>query len=1001
MPGSSREQPLFSASPFAYVRTPLLRYDDAWQFFTGDWRERLRTFLQANHAVCVAIHVASPSLSHALRAWLEQGCISERAARSILAYVLRASTRTSPFGLFAAVSRVEAGDFTTARIDSQPHTRTRPDMEWLAAAVELWKRDWEFRQWLYVSVNDALLVRGDRYTAFHPALVRSAAANRRMTYLSASFRQTQAVLFLKERLTEPMRLADLAALLQQRFGQEPQACVQLLDQLWEAGFFVDELQLDPTGDPVRAVARVLARAEPGRAAAFEELISQLAALDETPLQQRTLERYRSVEDVQRAVSTASQRTLQTDAVRALEGTLARCVFDDAAELARVMLHWYPLELKRYRERFVEKFESLGREVGLLELVHPSLGLGAPEDPELGYGLSPERIERRIALACEALADGRMEVELDRRELEALLAPRDDARAGSSFDLGFEVYASSRESVDRGEYLMAASALVYAPVAGAAVGRFAGALGERTQQDLAGFSRAIQAVHPDAALAELVVMPSHSRGLNVAIRPAHLPYRVEVGLMQDGKREHVLTPDDLVVGLDGRGFYVRSRRLNKRVEIMQTHVFDTAAFTPPISRFLALLAYDGVIFPHTFDWGPAYRMTFLPRLRCGRLIVSKARWRFEKRVLSALRPAERETFMQRWRLPRYVRVAARDGMLPIDLSSAIGWELLQERADADGDAITCEELLPAPGQAWLEDERSAPYHAEFIASFVRTQPLVRPLDAFEPVARSARERAPGSEWTYLKLYTDADDMDRFLTSAVVPLASALRAACAMERWFFVRYADPEPHLRLRIQSPAEEAAAAIRIVNERLQSWVETGVLARAEYATYEREVERYGGLEGMEACERIFAADSAHVLAQCVTHAPGSSERLAACARSAALIALAASGFDPARACEAIRYAREARMNDADRAAAKRLAQDLRGGELSAGGELTAEIEHLLEIGHAGRLRRPLGDIADSLIHMHCNRSGLTAELETRARVIARQALHSARRQPSPQNAPE
>jgi thiopeptide-type bacteriocin biosynthesis protein len=83
----------------------------------------------------------------------------------------------------------------------------------------------------------------------------------------------------------------------------------------------------------------------------------------------------------------------------------------------------------------------------------------------------------------------------------------------------------------------------------------------------------------------------------------------------------------------------------------------------------------------------------------------------------------------------------------------------------------------------------------------------------------------------------------------------------DRWFFLRYADPQAHLRVRFHGdpptlqqavwPALRAAAAPFLGDRRI--W-------RLTLDTYEREIERYGGPEGVEVAEELFHADSEAVL---------------------------------------------------------------------------------------------------------------------------------------------
>jgi thiopeptide-type bacteriocin biosynthesis protein len=77
----------------------------------------------------------------------------------------------------------------------------------------------------------------------------------------------------------------------------------------------------------------------------------------------------------------------------------------------------------------------------------------------------------------------------------------------------------------------------------------------------------------------------------------------------------------------------------------------------------------------------------------------------------------------------------------------------------------------------------------------------------------------------------------------PLVAELRRRDAIEDWLFIRYADPEPHLRLRFRGAA--------LVDTALAGDVRAGRLWRLMHDTYERRLERYGGDAAMPLVERI------------------------------------------------------------------------------------------------------------------------------------------------------
>ena len=150
--------------------------------------------------------------------------------------------------------------------------------------------------------------------------------------------------------------------------------------------------------------------------------------------------------------------------------------------------------------------------------------------------------------------------------------------------------------------------------------------------------------------------------------------------------------------------------------------------------------------------------------------------------------------------------------------------------------------------------------ELIVPFVRRG---NPTPAVPPwqVPRARRTFAPGSEWLYLKVYTGSASADRILTEAVGPVISGLRAAGVVDHWFFLRYADPGHHLRIRLHGEPEALCSkALPALTDALAPYLDDGTAWGVSVETYQREIERYGGDAGIELAEQIHAADSDAVL---------------------------------------------------------------------------------------------------------------------------------------------
>src|SRR5262249_22829447 len=125
----------------------------------------------------------------------------------------------------------------------------------------------------------------------------------------------------------------------------------------------------------------------------------------------------------------------------------------------------------------------------------------------------------------------------------------------------------------------------------------------------------------------------------------------------------------------------------------------------------------------------------------------------------------------------------------------------------------------------------------------------------------RSFVPGSEWLFAKLYTGTAGADDVLREVVRPVVAAALARGDADGWFFLRYRDPAWHVRLRLHGPPEALLGRVLPALEEASRPLREAAggsprIARIALDTYEREVERYGGPEGVLLAEQIFMADS-------------------------------------------------------------------------------------------------------------------------------------------------
>jgi thiopeptide-type bacteriocin biosynthesis protein len=170
------------------------------------------------------------------------------------------------------------------------------------------------------------------------------------------------------------------------------------------------------------------------------------------------------------------------------------------------------------------------------------------------------------------------------------------------------------------------------------------------------------------------------------------------------------------------------------------------------------------------------------------------------------------------------------------------------------------------------------------------------------------------WTglYCHLHWTDEQVDRFLVETVAPLMDGLHTAGRITSWFFIRYAEQGPHLRIRARDadPAtvEHWRAALSDAISAapypplsfdpavMSTWHPHGAIRQV---TYEPEVSRYGGPAALPVAEELFE-HSSRIAAGVVARTPQRGQRMVA-ATDLILATAVALDFDPLGAARWLR----------------------------------------------------------------------------------------------------
>ncbi|TCP55550.1 thiopeptide-type bacteriocin biosynthesis protein [Tumebacillus sp. BK434] len=828
--------------------------------------------------VLEALAAASPSLYDSLSCLSQEIKPRKRSQieNSLLRYLIRMTTRPTPYGLFAGVAvggYREQAAFQFSQLDSyQKHAR--PDMEWTLRLIrELESRPELIRQ-LRVQTNPAVYLAGNKIRL--PYVNRYGRAEQHHALMRSSLHRSQTVEFALQEAGEPIAFETLTERIAARFTQANLKEVRrFLEDLLQREYLISELRSSLSNKhPFTRLMDLLVSLE-----GIDEITEKLAAVSRDlasyhhiPMGTGTatyLELSKSMKDLADVKHPLQVDVMLNGCEVALPGSIKKELEAAAEIIWRLSCRQVGNpHLQGFRNDFLERY-GRDREVPLLELLDDEVGLGSPALYKFPaghreYDPKPATQSRMretyvTTLAMQAVAKRQLEVELTDDTLANLESvPPKFAHSPLSMELYASVEAQSVEALNSGDYLIWLNENSGSFGAGKSFGRFSLTEQLNLQEQFLQIHQAEQSHRPEAIFAEVIFLPCTDRDANLTITQASRDFQILLGVFHSDQDQRVISLEDLLVGCTGEFFYLKSRSLNREVIPVTNHMLNLVG-VPNVYRFLLELATERSKQWEPMNWGNMKQAPFLPRLRYKRIVIAPAQWRLSK--FSNL-----QTWREEWKVPRYLYLVEEDQRMMLDLDNELHFALLQNAFNklTEHQYLTLTECCYDPQGSWCQGPVGR-HATEFVFPFLKKADAAAVTEARElrwgtylpDCEIKDRTFFTGSEWLYAKLYIPHRQQNEFLRKHLKAFCEQALSKALFEEFYYIRFDEPEPHLRLRFHG---QSSLLVHQLIPLLAQWASTlqqkGILLRLSYDTYEREIERFGGLEAVESAEKIFAADS-------------------------------------------------------------------------------------------------------------------------------------------------
>ncbi|MBU6120252.1 lantibiotic dehydratase [Hymenobacter siberiensis] len=859
--------------PHAYQFHPQLILRTPTRPFDEHIAEATLTRLLHDDHFMEALYLASPVLWAECQKW-QQGELTDirrldKLRRSLSRYYVRATTRCTPFGLFAGCAVVQWG--ATTKLIAAPEKagrHTRLDMHYLCALAQQLAAHEAIRPQLRYWPNSSLYLTGGAFRYLEYYYLNGARVNQ----LSA----LEASPYLLRVLTAAQNgqsYTELVALLldddddDDDDATDPAEATQFVEELIDSQVLVHELEPTVTGEEFfYRIQAVLNRVQQTKAspelAAIIDLLEvvrqQVQALDQAAVNSPASYEAIATLLAPLGIEADASKLFQIDTIvgMAPEPTLAATLQTELLEALRVLSHLTAPptnpRLDDFRRRFYARYED--REVALVEALDNERGLSYTDYGSSTY--SPLTHDLTLPkTAASGTAPALSEVQQFMRQ-KLWQAQQQQAYSLSITEAELKGFAPAGQPLPPSLAvvfrLLADGRILLESAAGSSavnlLGRFAHAE-PAIEQLVREVTAQEQQQNPNVAFAEICHLPASRVGnvlLRHSFRALEIPYLAQSALPVT---EQVMV-QDMLISVKGGQLVLRSRKTNQTIipRLSTAHNFSGEAL--PMYQFLCDLQTQGLQPRLGFSWQSiAAGARFLPRLNYQNVVLEPASWYFESADVQTLLTSTAisftdiwQKFRKQWQLPRLFVLVEGDNELLIDADNDL---LVRIWLDAIRKLsnFRLKEFLGNPAASPVHDATGRPYAQQFIGLLVHqhaSYPAPAPKQKL-PETTVQRAFILGTEWLYYKLYCGQKIADQVLLTIIHPLTQELLAQGLIDNWFFIRYSDPDNHLRVRFHLPQPQQ---IGHVIQRIQAYLAPlsadGSIWKIQTETYQRELERYG-----------------------------------------------------------------------------------------------------------------------------------------------------------------
>lgn len=833
---------LFNSADFFMVRNALLPFKTYFEMDEHPNPSEALFDFYFNHSLFQeAIAIASPALHKSISpdksSW-------EKVYPSVLKYFLRMISRVTPFGLFSSVGWGHFADISELKFSfSSLKKSVKPDMEWVQSFNQALYANLEVLKKLYVMANPAVIKDKSRFCLIKK---QTSKTSKDLISINRTTFSEKALQLAKE----PLLYSHLENQLFDHFSDfDKEKVSSCLLQMFHQEYLLSELSIR-LDTPFKL-----------------EKLKEIFPLDLDPL----IEAFndyseKGIVELQKLLHLLEPKEtipypLHVDSFQwGNERKLNRCIQDDICRAATAMLLLNQktranneTSLEKYRKDFIEKYGP-ARLVPILDLLDNIKGLGVPLWNEPAGALSSSNWwEKSLTkqIPEEIIID-------DLIHKLSKEAQKTAEKAPLSLEIYFDILANSEADIDEGKYTILINPIVASAQAGNTFGRFFSGFEDSPSkvESMRTFLQEEGSLLEGVAFVEASFVPESQRTANVAFFEKIREFQIQFHYHEPA--DNILKIDDIYVGSTLDRFFLYSKTLKKELHISLSTAINPSFAPTPLKLMLEICQSRFDPFSPNIWQGMENKFNQLPRVKFRNTILSPRRWYFDLSFfnLKAQDKLDQKAIekmiamaFQTLAVPELVYLIHFDHRLLLKWKNKDHLKLLSQHFIANKE-ITLFEHLQGKGNLPVTSEKGS-HASEFVLPLMKKQIYKsKRIDPYYSTDAMPIQDRFATQWIYAKLFLPEENEPHFLKKILPSFVEN----DLIQKWFYVRYSEGKSHIRLRLLPKASNSLLTS------LYDWAKDLLLQGeiSDFSThiYEREIERYGGIECIELAEDLFSADS-------------------------------------------------------------------------------------------------------------------------------------------------